>query len=307
MLSADTGLSADDLMRVIHTAPRRYKVYYIPKRSGGFREIAQPARELKALQRVLVARIFSGLPVHDAAKAYRQGRSIRDNAMPHAGTGPILKMDFSDFFPSIRSADWESYCEENSVLEPSDRKLSSQILFRRAKGERLLKLSIGAPSSPALSNLLMFKFDELVWREASQRQIRYTRYADDLTFSGQRAGMLKDMIKVVEHATRSLDWPRLQINVEKTTFVTAKHRRVVTGVVLANDGSLSLGRDRKRRISAQVHHAALGKLSPEQIGELAGQLAFANVIEPVFLRRLESKYGVDTIRSIQHRAFRRSV
>lgn len=300
LLSSETGLAEGDLARVIRTAPRRYKVFHIPKRTGGTREIAQPARELKMLQRILVERVLANLPVHDTARAYRKGLSIRDNAAPHAGGGPILKMDFQDFFPSIRSEDWEAYCNQNNVLNAEDRSISSLILFRRNKGEKILKLSIGAPSSPALCNILLFAFDQLVAAEAVRRGIMYTRYADDLTFSGQRIGMLKDMIKVVEKSAREIERPRLTPNATKTTFITAKRRRVVTGVILANDGSLSLGRDRKRLLSAQVHHASLGKLSGVEMAILAGQLAFANVIEATFIAKLRAWYGPEIIDRIQH-------
>lgn len=291
-LSTDTGLPGSDLLRIIKSAPRRYKVYFIPKRrSGELREIAQPARELKILQRALVIRVISQLPVHEAARAYRSGLSIRDNALPHAGGGPILKMDFRNFFPSIRNIDWEKYCEINNVLSVEDRGLSSLILFRRVKGEKFLKLSIGAPSSPALSNVLMYEFDKLVSAAAGRRRISYTRYADDLTFSGQRAGMLRDMVSEVSAAARKIDFPRLQVNEDKTTFITSSRRRTVTGVTLANDGKLSLGRDRKRLISSKIHRASLGKLSASEMQEAAGQLAFANVVEPEFIARLKRRYG----------------
>ena len=303
LLIYETGLMADDLVRIIATAPSRYKVFEIPKRSGGVREIAQPARELKLLQRIIADKVLSELPVHPAARAYRQGLSIRDNARPHAGRGPILKMDFKDFFPSIRSVDWEKYCEENSVLDPDDRRLSCLILFRRAKGEKALKLSIGAPSSPALSNILLYKFDELVAQEAEKRKITYTRYADDISFSGQRIGMLKDMTKAVETAIKKTQRPRLIINDEKTSFITAKNRRFITGVTLTNDGLLSLGRDKKRLISAKVHHASLNKLDRTQIVALSGQLAFVNVVEPAFLSKLKERYGRELIERIQRAGY----
>jgi RNA-directed DNA polymerase len=299
ILSSETGLAESDLLRLILTAPRRYKVFSIPKRTGGTREIAQPARELKLLQRVMVARILSHLPVHGAARAYRKSLSIRDNASPHAGGGPILKMDFQDFFPSIQSQDWEHYSQHNNVLNGDDIRLSSLIMFRRTKGERLLKLSIGAPSSPTLCNILLFEFDTLVEAEAAKRGVTYTRYADDLTFSGQRVGMLKDMIKIVQNVAREIGRPRLTVNPLKTTFITASRRRIVTGVTLANDGTLSVGRDRKRLISAQVHHASLGRLSPGELEELAGQLAFVNVVEAQFLIKLRNWYGSEVIEQIQ--------
>jgi RNA-directed DNA polymerase len=299
LLLTESGLNHADLLRLIVSAPKRYKVFSIKKRSGGTREIAQPARELKALQRIIVENLLVKLPVHDTARAYRKGASILDNARPHASSGPILKMDFKDFFPSIKSRDWEAYCSVGGILSEEDRELSSLILFRRAKGEHILKLSIGAPSSPVLCNILLYQFDSIVAAEANQRGISYTRYADDLTFSQQRIGMLKDMTGIVEKAVREIAFPRLTINEEKTTFITASRRRVVTGVTLGNGGGIGLGHDRKRLLHAQVHHAALGKLSPEEMVHLAGQLAFANVIEPQFLEKLAVKYGIEIIKRIQ--------
>lgn len=298
-LASWLGLGEVDLLRLIETAPKRYKVFYVPKRSGGIREIAQPAREVKALQRVLVDQFLHNLPVHSAATAYKSGASIAHNARAHAGNGPILKMDFRDFFPSIRSSDWSAYCRDTKIFEERDIAFTENILFRKAKGEKVLKLSIGAPSSPLISNALLYKFDEIVQREADRRNINFTRYADDLTFSGQRVGMLKDMIDVVHHAMREIRTPRLQLNEQKTTFVTTANRRFVTGVVLSNSGEIGLGHSRKRTISAKVHHATLGKLDGRQLSELSGLLSFANVIEPEFLTRLETKYGVAAIDRIR--------
>lgn len=296
---AESGMDLGDLMKVIRTAPRRYKVFKIPKRSGGTRQIAQPARELKILQRILISSVLEKLPIHAAATAYRKGASILDNAAPHAGNGPILKMDFKDFFPSIRREDWLLYCAENGLMSHEDRIISSQVLFRQAKGEMLHKLSVGAPSSPILSNILMVPFDEAITAAASKRKIAYTRYADDLTFSGQRAGMLKDMVKEVERAVRRIERPSLTINRKKTTFVTAANRRSVTGVTLSNDGSVGLGHQRKRLISSRVHHAQNGKLNAEDLRSLAGELAFINVVEPTYLVWLAAKYGNETIQNIK--------
>ena len=263
------------------------------------REIAQPAREVKLLQRVLIKGVLSDLPVHEAAMAYRNGISVRDNASKHVGTSPILKMDFESFFPSIRSSDWERFCGRTGVLSSEDCRMSSRILFRRSKRERNLRLSIGAPSSPIISNVLLYNFDLKVSSEAQKRGIIFTRYADDLTFSGQRIGLLKDMERVVENVLREMREPRLNINNDKTTYVTTKNRRVVTGVTLTNNGSVSLGHDKKRLISAQVHHASLGKLSVSETKELAGQLAFFNVVEPTFILTLRRRYGDQVIDEVK--------
>jgi hypothetical protein len=94
-------------------------------------------------------------------------------------------------------------------------------------------------------------------------------------------------------------FPTLEVNKAKTTFVTAARRRVVTGVVLANQGVVGLGHERKRLLSAKVHHASLQKLGGDALRKLAGELAFANAVEPQFLKWLEKKYGPQTIARIK--------
>lgn len=290
-LSRSTGLSVMDVSRIVQTAPRRYKSYRIPKRSGGTREIAQPARELKVLQYVLMEEFLSKLPVHSAAFAYRAGLSITDNARVHAGDSAILKMDFRDFFPSIHGVDWRKYCMKHGVFDAEDILVSTQVLFRRAKREKTLKLSIGAPSSPMLSNILLFEFDERVTLEAERRRINFTRYADDMTFSGQRIGLLKDMVKVVQDAVRETLCPKLSIHSEKTNFVTTKYRRSVTGLVLANEGKVGIGREKLRLLRARVFHALQSKLAPEEMASLAGYLSFVRGADPESYSKIEGKYG----------------
>jgi len=86
-------------------------VYDIPKRDGGHRTIAQPSRELKSIQRFIMANCLHSLPVHPAATAYVRGTSIRDNATAHSKNNVILKLDFSSFSPSIKVKDWLYYTE----------------------------------------------------------------------------------------------------------------------------------------------------------------------------------------------------
>lgn len=298
-LQYESGLSFDDLTRLIQTAPRRYKTYNIPKRTGGMREIAQPAREIKLLQRIIVRDYLECLPVHPSATAYRKGISIRDNALHHAGDTPILKLDFVSFFPSITADDWIRYCSKHGIFnDDRDISITSNLLFRKAKGERTLRLSIGAPSSPLLSNLILFDFDQTVAAEAELRGIVYTRYADDLTFSGQRIGMLKDMVAVVSKTVRQLG-PRLRLNNKKTTFVTPAARRFVTGVVLGNDGSIGMARSERKLLRAKVDHAKKGLLSLEQMRQLCGHLAHLRSIDPSYFASLRRTFGDDLIKKIQ--------
>jgi RNA-directed DNA polymerase len=303
MLIRETGLSQLDIQIILHNAPSRYKRFTIPKRNGERRPIAQPARELKALQRALITGVLSHLPVHPSAKAYRKGVSIADNAAAHAGNGPILKYDFQNFFPSITSRDWAAYCNHHQFLqEEDDQWISERILFYREKGSSTLRLSIGAPSSPLLSNILMYQFDLDISEKIAKDRVTYTRYADDLTFSAARTGYLTVVDGALREVIRKAHWPRLEINEKKTVLATTKYRRQVTGLVLPNDGGISLGRDRKRVIRAAMHHAQNGLLSPEELSQLCGTLAYVHAVEPEFLDRLTLKYGAGLISSIKKHA-----
>lgn len=300
MLVASTGLSERDLHNIITNAPVRYKTYTIPKRRGGYRLISQPAREVKALQRVLLESVLCHLPVHVSATSYRLGVSIRDNALVHAGRGPILKVDFKDFFPSIKAKDWALYCEKHSIFDnPLDIFISTKILFHKTKGSEVLRLAIGAPSSPMLSNILMHDFDVMISEVVKHDSVKYSRYADDLTFSAERMGFLKDVRHTLNRVLRDVKSPTLKINDEKTVQTTRKYKRTVTGLVLTNDGKVSIGHERKRAIRATLHHALLGDLNLDQMAYLTGLLAFAESIEPDFVKRMIAKYGIELINRVR--------
>lgn len=289
-----TGLSITDIKRLIQNAPRRYKTYEIPKRSGGTRVIAQPARELKDLQYYLIHVLLSKFPIHDAATAYRLGRSIRSNAAAHVGNAALLKMDFRDFFGSIRSSDFDKLCVDNGIgLSAEDLYFCHQVLFWQQNRVAPLKLSIGAPSSPILSNIMMFRFDEAVSNLCLKRNIIYSRYADDITFSSQELSALLEIEKLMPKILAQLRYPVIYINPEKTVIATKAGRRTVTGLVLTNDGKVSVGRDRKRELRAAFHSFINGALSVEDREILRGHLAFVNSVEPEFIERLGNKYGYE--------------
>ena len=286
---------------MVRRAPIRYKMYTIPKRNGGRRIISQPAKEVKFLQRIVLTEVLSRLPISGAATAYRQGVSIRDNAAAHVDNNVVMKFDFKEFFPSIRARDWRRYCEANRVFgdgDDEDVEITSNILFQRMRGSVVLRLAIGAPSSPMLSNIIMYEFDSKIEEMARENEITYTRYADDVTFSARRVGFLNGVEKGLRNVIREIRFPRLTVNEEKTVVATTKYRRVVTGLVLSDAKKVSLGRDRKREIEAAVHHFKVGKLAPSAQVRLSGMLAFVNSAEPEFLAKLISKYGMDVVSAI---------
>jgi len=301
------GLSMNDVVRVVRTAPLRYKVFPIPKRSGGERIIAQPARELKDLQYFLMEHLLSRLPVHTAATAYRQGVSIRHNAEPHAPHSSILKVDFRDFFGSIKSHDFEKHCPMHGIfLDKEDTEFCRQVLFWQERHSGSLQLSIGAPSSPMVSNTIVYQFDNLVADICANTSITYSRYADDLTFSSDNIDALIMVRAELPRLLSQLPYPILYINHDKTVLVTRKYRRTVTGLTLTNDGKVSLGRKKKRNLRAAVYSFAHGLLSDTEIAQLRGQLAYVKSVEPDFLARLERKYGERLVRALMRAPIVRS-
>ncbi len=163
-----------------------------------------------------------------------------------------------------------------------------------------MRLSIGAPSSPLLSNILMHAFDSKLAVHCDKLNVAYTRYADDLALSSNDSSSLRDVERYIEGLCNSQRSPKVSINRAKTVRVSKKYSRRVTGLVLANDGKISLGRDRKRQLRSLVYRFKLGELDPAACLTLQGMLAFANSVEPAFLAVLRRKYGDDTVNRVQH-------
>jgi RNA-directed DNA polymerase len=157
------------------------------------------------------------------------------------------------------------------------------------------RLTIGAPSSPAMSNAVMFNFDVHWATRCEQNGIIYTRYADDLYFSTVKPKVLPELFRELDAHLKSLNSPRLRLNEKKTVFTSKKHRRMVTGITLTSSGAVSLGRMRKRKIKSLVHRYTKSHLTAPEIAYLKGLIAFANDVEPSFIGTLRKKYGSEAI------------
>lgn len=284
---------------LLQRAPLHYKVYQIPKRTSGTRTIAQPTPELKALQRAFTTLV--ALPVHQAAIAYRAGLSIKENAQRHKHNRYLLKLDLHNFFNSITPAIfWHEWQHFFAPLEDSEKQHIEHLLFwapRKTLHSRWV-LSVGAPSSPCVSNFVMYRFDEKLQAYCNNQQITYTRYADDLTFSTRKTNILFELPGIVAQLLEAQFGGRITLNKRKTVFSSKAHNRHITGIVITNEGKLSLGRAKKRYLKHLVHQFLCGQLALEEIAQLRGWLAFAQHIEPSFIRSLQAKYGSAVMQKI---------
>ncbi|WP_084166434.1 retron St85 family RNA-directed DNA polymerase [Stutzerimonas azotifigens] len=299
-LSQTLYIAENEVEKFINTAPHRYKQYQIPKRNNnGVRLIAQPAAELKIMQLLAIAQFQQFLPVHSSATAYCRGKGIMDNAKAHAKNSYLLKMDFKDFFHSIKPSDLIRHCSQHmGGIDDATAKQITKLFFWTPKRTSSLILSIGSPASPFISNTVMYQFDCLMSEICSEKGIVYTRYADDITFTTNVKGLLFQIPSLVIDICKKIDYPRLSVNSEKTVFSSKGNNRHVTGVTITNEGKLSLGRHKKRKIKSLVFDCLNNKLDSAERRSLSGLLAHAKHIEPSFFLSLTKKYGYSEIAKI---------
>ena len=209
-------------------------------------------------------------------------------------------MDFKNFFPSITPEQFLiATARKNINFNELDSKILSSILFWKPKRDKELVLSIGAPSSPLISNFIMYDFDEFMFNYCEQQKIKYTRYADDITFSTNIKGILFNIPEIVIGALKTYFQNSIEINSAKTVFTSKKHNRHVTGVTITNNNTLSIGRSKKRNISASIHKFKTVGLSGVEARELQGLVSYASYIEAEFEIRMIKKYGKETLEKLR--------
>ncbi|PJB33439.1 MAG: hypothetical protein CO108_30955 [Deltaproteobacteria bacterium CG_4_9_14_3_um_filter_63_12] len=273
-----------------------YCSFEIPKRSGGLRRIDAPRGQLRALQRTVLHEILSKVAVHEAAHGFVPGRSTLTNAAPHLGRKLVLKFDLRNFFPTISywrvvgllaSLGYDVGTGLN-VVEDSSRAVAP-VLARLLTFRDDAKLfgagyaPQGAPTSPAISNLVCRGLDGRLSGLAARIGGTYTRYADDLTFSmdAEPAGGLGRFRWWVDGICQQEGF---LLNREKFRVLRASRRQQITGIVV-ND-SLRVPREVRRKVRAMVHNCqkngveAESKGDPGFVDRLRGLAAYIHMVHP---------------------------
>jgi len=267
-LLAQLGLPTsafDELLAAGSLHPHfHYRHFTRPKRGGGHREIVEPDTKLKQVQREILARYLVSEQPHVAAVAYRKKKSIADHVWAHVGAEVLVTADVQDFFPSTREERvldwWHARAHDNLA-----RLLTLLTTYR---GE----LPQGAPTSPALSNLLNHELDERLTLRAEVAGARYTRYCDDMVFSWlQAAGPPSDFeigVRAVLHEFGYCLHPEKGWRVH--------HRRdepEITGVILTRHGRVRLPDDLRQTMRELARSKDTGDLH-----RLAGFRGYASMV-----------------------------
>lgn len=259
-ISRIAQLNLNWIDRVANTASKRYRTYEINKRDGGKRIISQPSKALKALQRLIVQAIISKYPIHPAAAAYRTGLGIRQNAERHLETRITIRLDIENYFPTFDHKGVRNFLYDSEI--------SKKISLDDADIERIVKkvckdghLTIGAPSSPSLTNAMMYDIDDYIHKYCEKGGYIYSRYADDIYISAKdRWCDVKEILQYVGASLKKYKYAQLKLNEKKTAVLSKKYRRVIAGVTINSDGKLSLGRNKKKEIKSRIYSIKNGNI-----------------------------------------------
>ena len=220
-LTKDLGVSAKTLYSLSNHIDSHYYETKIPKKNGEYRELSAPDEFLKAIQKRIVEKLLVYEEVSQYATAYRYGASTVNNAYPHLKKNTILKLDIRHFFDHIiysmvkeKVFVKDKYSESNRIL------LSLLCIYNDA-------LPQGAPTSPIISNIIMKDFDNIIGNWCKEKKIRYTRYCDDMTFSGDF-----NHREVVSFVKEELKKMGLYLNDNKTVIAGKGQKQIVTGIMV---------------------------------------------------------------------------
>lgn len=297
--SNEIRLSESTIKKYIAFAEHYYLTYGIPKKTGGERLIAQPSRELKAIQSWLLRNILDKLSSSDASKGFELGTSIYDNAYPHIGSNVILSLDIDNFFPSIPANKVYGVFYSLGYTKSISSAFTSICTFKGF-------LPQGSPASPKLANLVCSKLDSRIQGYAGKNGIIYTRYADDITLSCQS---IKKIEKAKSFIQTVIKDEGFKVNKKKTRLLGLRKKKTVTGLVVSSNKA-GVGREVYREIRVKIHHLFTGKA--DNYSHINGWLSFIYGIDAgiykklsAYIEKLSKKYPAsEAIENIWTKAYR---
>jgi RNA-directed DNA polymerase len=281
---------------------QHYNYRVLAKAGGSVRLIEAPKARLKVMQRKILTQILESIPTHAVVHGFVRGRSIKTFAKPHAGKHVVLRMDLQDFFPSLSRAQIQAFfrtagypervadllggLSTNSTPQSVWKEMDPRTEpFAAFEGHQLYgrpHLPQGAPTSPALANLCMYRADCRLSGLARAAGATYTRYADDLAFSGGEP-FAKDVDRFAAHVAAILREEGFAVNHRKTRVMRRGVRQYLAGVVTNEHVNIVRADfDRlKATLTNCVHHGPQTQNRdghPAFRSHLQGRVAFVEMI-----------------------------
>jgi retron-type reverse transcriptase len=271
-IEKDLGYPAKTLYGLSNNLEKHYHNVYIPKSDGTKRKLSVPDLILKNVQRSIVDNILAYYPISKYATAYKSGSNVQQNATPHVNKKKILKLDIEGFFDNIIYSQVKDIVFYESKFSEPIRILLTMLCYYRES------LPQGAPTSPAITNIIMYNFDEKIGAYCKEKGISYTRYCDDMTFSGDFDE--KEIILLVKEELKKLG---LFLKKRKTAVIPKTKRQTVTGIVVNEKINITKGYKKKirqemyfiRKFGIDEHLKRIDISDKEQyILSLKGRVAF---------------------------------
>ena len=269
------------LAYLLFKAKPLYTTFTIPKHSGDPRVLSAPIPLLKQVQRRILHTVFAHQKFSPACHGFRAKRSILTNARPHVGRPIVIRLDLKDFFPTINYGRVRELFREFNVEG-----MEAAWLARLCTHEG--RLPQGAPTSPAIANAVCFQMDARLLGLARSVKARYTRYADDLTFSGP-----PEIVKILPLVRRIVKESGFEVSAKKTFIQRRGSCQKVTGVVV-NDRP-NVPRWHRRMLRAIIHNSVKnGPQSQNRKGNprfrelVMGHIAFVSMVNPAAGKRLSA-------------------
>lgn len=272
-----------------------YTSFRIPKASGGTRQIDAPNDALKSLQQDVLRTLQQDMHIltHDCAYAYCEGRSHYDALVTHqhANARWFLKLDIENFFPSTTK---DVLLEQLANIWPfADTAIFDEELTKKIVDISLLNgvLPQGSPLSPFLSNLVMLAFDKRLSHLLAEKQLCYTRYADDILISSPYDFRFDAIVSMVEQCFMDCNLP-YAIKRSKTRYGSCSGRNWNLGLMYTHDQRITIGSQKKKRLNAMVHDYFnnTDQWTKQEVQELVGQLGYLSTIEPEYYKTMLTKY-----------------
>lgn len=239
-LSVLVGVDFEYLMSCSNCPERFYRQFEIAKRSGKSRTISEPLPTLKAVQRWILDNVLSAVPPSKYAKAYAANCSIREHARFHQRQKRLVLLDIKDFFPSIDSEKVFRVFRRMGYIESLCGLLTGLCTLNGG-------LPQGAPTSPMISNLVCKRIDARLGAYCQNKNLRYSRYADDMAISGD-----VPVGAVIRHVEKVLGEEHLRLNHAKTRAFDGNQRQIVTGIVVNRHRQVP--REYRRRIRQELYY-----------------------------------------------------
>ncbi|OWV35303.1 RNA-dependent DNA polymerase [Bacillus spizizenii] len=243
-LSHKINLSEYTLHKILKSIDQHYKIIKIPKKNGEFRELSCPSFILKGIQKWILKNILTPNSIDPSATAFIKTKGIKNNVNRHQGNQFFLCLDIDDFFPSIQQNKVYNLFKSIGYNTHISLVLSNLCTYKGV-------LPQGGVTSPAISNLVNIKLDRRISGYCSSRNIVYSRYADDFTFSSNNPHKLTKSITTIRSIIQDEGY---KLNNKKTRFLKPGNKRKITGLVLSDETEeFGIGRKQKRILRAKIH------------------------------------------------------